>query len=656
VPILALLIALAAGVSWFWARQSRIHWAREVALPEAARLIEADKPAEAFDLLRDAGRRIPGDPRLQELLRACATTANLVTEPPDARVAWKRYNAPEAPWQPLAQAQLVPRAYLRFQISRDGYETQERAAFPSAPLAVNLYRVPAAAGMVYIPPGTFAMRPAAPPLKFGGYWLDRYEVTNREYKDFVDQGGYRERKYWTQEFVDAGKRLSWEEATARFRDATGRPGPATWELGAFPEGQDQYPVTGISWHEAAAYAQYAGKSLPTVYHWRRACPDGDFLVASLSNYGGKGAEKAGSRPGLTAWGNYDMAGNVKEWCWNNTGELRYLLGGAWNEPVYSFAEPDAQPAFARPANAGFRCAKYESPVPQPLLAEFRWVERDYAKEEPAGAEVYKAYSDLYAYDRSELAPVVEAVDEASKYWRREKVTFNAAYGNERVVALLFLPRGAKPPYQTVVYFPGAGDFLQRRKSDTIEPGQVEFVVRSGRALVYPVYRGTYERGGMYKTRLSPDSVAWRDLILSCYKDLGRSLDYLETRPDIDRSRIGYFGHSAGAVWGPLFLAVDGRFRAAVLEIGGLTFEKYRPEVDPLHFAPRVKTPVLMLNGRYDFAYPLHLCQEPLYRLLGTPAAGKKHVTFDSAHWVPRNGMIRETLDWLDRYLGPVDGH
>ena len=56
----------------------------------------------------------------------------------------------------------------------------------------------------------------------------------------------------------------------QFRDATGRPGPSSWELGRYPDGQSEYPVGGISWYEADAYMSFAGKRLPTVYHWYRA--------------------------------------------------------------------------------------------------------------------------------------------------------------------------------------------------------------------------------------------------------------------------------------------------------------------------------------------------------------------------------------------------
>jgi eukaryotic-like serine/threonine-protein kinase len=76
-------------------------------------------------------------------------------------------------------------------------------------------------------------------------------------------------------------------------------------------------------------------------------------------------------------------------------------------------------------------------------------------------------------------------------------------------------------------------------------------------------------------------------------------------------------------------------------------------VDGLNFAPRVRAPVLLVNGRYDFTAPFETNQVPLFRLLGSPEKDKKHVVFDSGHVPPWPDVVRETLDWLDRYLGPV---
>ena len=77
-------------------------------------------------------------------------------------------------------------------------------------------------------------------------------------------------------------------------------------------------------------------------------------------------------------------------------------------------------------------------------------------------------------------------------------------------------------------------------------------------------------------------------------------------------------------------------------------------MDPFNFTPRVKMPVLMVNGRYDFFFPKETTQDPMFRMLGTPEKDKRHVVFESGHVPPADMLIKEVLDWLDRYLGPVN--
>jgi eukaryotic-like serine/threonine-protein kinase len=147
---------------------------------------------------------------------------------------------------------------------------------------------------------------------------------------------------------------------------------------------------------------------------------------------------------------------------------------------------------------------------------------------------------------------------------------------------------------------------------------------------------------------------YRDTIIDAYKDLGRSIDYLETRSDIDRERLAYYGISWGAELGSVMIAMEKRFKAAVLVAGGFDPDaKEPPEINEVNFAPRVKIPVLMINGRYDFDTPLATCQEPLFHLLGTVPQNKRHLLFDSGHAPPLTPWFRETLNWMDRYLGPV---
>lgn len=142
-------------------------------------------------------------------------------------------------------------------------------------------------------------------------------------------------------------------------------------------------------------------------------------------------------------------------------------------------------------------------------------------------------------------------------------------------------------------------------------------------------------------------------MITWYRDLARTMDYLETRADIDQDRIAYFGVSWGASLGPIILALEPRFRAAVLCWGGFYSRKFLPETDAFQFAPRVKLPLVMTNGRGDNIFPVETSQDPMYRWLGTPAARKRRVLVEGGHSIPKTTVAKETLDWLDTYLGPV---
>jgi cephalosporin-C deacetylase-like acetyl esterase len=141
------------------------------------------------------------------------------------------------------------------------------------------------------------------------------------------------------------------------------------------------------------------------------------------------------------------------------------------------------------------------------------------------------------------------------------------------------------------------------------------------------------------------------------KDLSRSIDYLETQSDIDIEKLAFFGQSVGGDLGPIILALEKRLKAGILTGSGfLPIEIIRdvPEADQINFAPRVTVPVLMLNGRYDTLKPVMSAQIPMFRLLGTPNEHKRHILYETGHFNPMNEQIRDSLSWLDRYLGPVN--
>ncbi len=658
VPLAVLLAALVAFVVLTTRRISRERWARQEALPELTRLADEGEFVAAFRLAQQIRPELPEDPLAEKLWNDVSLPVRLTTDPEGAEVAFKPYAEPDEAWEPLGISPLegtrVPVGSLRWRLVKEGYEPREVTFFSLDLETFSL--VPegeSPEGMIPVPGGHYVYR-ATRTVELPDYWLDRSEVTNRDFQRFVDGGGYDRPEYWTEPFVKEGRTLSFEEAMAGLRDTTGRPGPSTWELGSYPEGQPDVPVGGVSWYEAAAYAEFAGRSLPTFHHWFRASGARSIFsdILGFSNFGGEGPSPVGSHEGISPWGHSDMAGNVREWVWNASGTRRHTLGGAWNDPTYLFTGPDALDPFDRSPTLGFRCALYPTPPPDDAFTPIETVFRDYSKETPVDDEIFEVYRRLHSYDRGPLEARVESVDDSDERWRVENVSYAAAYGGERIPARLLLPRGVSPPYQAVLYFPsGAALGLRSSEERFGESGHYGFLVRGGRAVLAPVFKETYERRSPPGP---PGESFWRDVVIQWSKDVARSLDYLEERPDIDRDRLAFHGLSMGADVGPLAAAVDARFRAVVLVAGGLSTEEEPPEVDAFHFAPRVTAPVLMINGRHDFASPLEASQKPLFRALGTPDDLKRHYIFEGGHVPPRwQEVARETLDWLDRQLGPV---
>jgi formylglycine-generating enzyme required for sulfatase activity/dienelactone hydrolase/tRNA A-37 threonylcarbamoyl transferase component Bud32 len=670
-----ILLGVAAVFAWrAFDRTTRARWAREQALPEIIRLTGEEKFLAAFDLALEAERYIAGDPTLASQWSLIARPLSVTTTPPGAEVYFRDPMGLDPAWRSLGPSPLelerFPRGFFCWRAESQGATPAHDVGPPilgpptTAPIVLSFALDPVEGtppGMVRVPSGGSPFSifipglDHLPPVELPDFWMDGHEVTNRQFKQFVDAGGYRIRDYWRHDFVEEGRPLAWESAMSRFHDSTGRPGPAGWELGAYPAGQDDLPVTGVSWYEAGAYSTYAGKALPTIFHWSRVADQRTSgSIVPLSNFGGTGPRRVLESRAMNRHGAFDMAGNVKEWVLNAAGDdKRYILGGAWNEPGYMFTDADARSPFAREGNFGFRCVKLspDTRLPSNVTAAVLFPSRDFGAEKPVGDDLFAAYRSLYRYDRTDLQPVLESVDDGSPDWRRERVTFSAAYGDERLVGYLFLPKRSRPPFQTIVYFPGSGS-LNQRSSEQLESARVEHVVRSGRAVFFPIYKSTYERGDSIKSDYPDRTIVWRDHTIMWSRDLGRSIDYLETRPEIDREKIGYYGFSWGAAMGALLPALEPRLKLAFLIVGGFYLQAALPEADAINFAPRIKIPTLMLNGRYDFFYPIGASQEPMFRLIGTPDEHKRRVVYETGHSIPRNELIKETIDWLDRYFGP----
>jgi iron(II)-dependent oxidoreductase len=215
------------------------------------------------------------------------------------------------------------------------------------------------------------------------FFLDRYPVTNDEFRRFVEAGGYQQTTLWDESILPA---------LLHFVDSTGQPGPAFWKDGRCEPGRENHPVVGISWFEAAAYARWSGKRLPTNAEWvkagcwpvkldsttriQRRYPWGDSMDYTRANLWGSG--RADTAPvdefaeGVSVGGVFQLIGNVWEWTRSEFGPteladghlitevpMKSIRGGAFdtyfeNQATCQFQSGEA--AVARKHNIGFRCA------------------------------------------------------------------------------------------------------------------------------------------------------------------------------------------------------------------------------------------------------------------------------------------------------------
>jgi cephalosporin-C deacetylase-like acetyl esterase len=660
IAIAAAVLAVILSAAGFWYRQSsRRAWVLEQAMPEASRLIDANRTTDALRLIQEAERYLPSDAGLISLATKATRTATIHSTPPGATVEVQDYASPDSSWLRLGVTPLervrVPAGFLRWHVARSGVGESTTAPLSAETMTFDLAAAARApAGMVPVDGGTWldilAFLGLVGPFELPAYDIDRFEVTNRRYQAFVDAGGYSKREYWTEPFVDGARTIEWSDAMARFRDATERQGPATWTGGRFPEGADDMPVTGVSWYEALAYTRFADRSLPVMAQIFKAEPAAaDQYVLPISNLSGTLA-KAGQFRGLGPYGTFDLIGNAREWTWNGDGaRLKYALGR-----LPESYGPEALSPFDRSPLNGFRCVKNASPVPEPARAPLPLLHRDFSRVRPATDDVFRIYRNMFAYDRTPLDASVDGATVSTEDWTEEKVTFRTAYNSERMAAYLFLPKRARPPFQTIVFFPSARVNFLSSSADLGDMSFIDYVIQSGRAVLYPVYEGLYERRG--STPIIPGSTLERQRVINWSKDLGRSIDYLDTRAEIDHDRIGYLGVSQGAAYGVILAALDDRLKTNVFLDGGyFQFEHPIAGIDQVDFAARLRSPVLMVNGRYDATFPYESAQRPMFEAIATPPAAKKHVVFDTPHDVRqrRQDLVREVLSWLDTHLGRV---
>jgi formylglycine-generating enzyme required for sulfatase activity len=687
--VLALAVVATGASLWRGTRRAQAL----ASLQRIERLSAEGSWLAAYELAERAERRLPGDTTLTRLLAAVADRITVESDPPGAEV-WMRRIAGDgalAPDSTLVGSTpvrdlRVARADYRLTLRKPGYAPAERiasSAFNRAeasmgvPVGVTI-RVPllesgrAPDGMLHIPGSEYTLvgreAPSGATVTLADFYIDAFEVTNEQFREFVVAGGYDDARWWRHPFVLDGRELSRPEAMGLLVDRTGLPGPRGWIGQEFPPGEGRLPVTGVTWYEAAAYAAFAGKRLPTIFEWEKAARDGRHThfeqivlpwgladpargIARRANFGGRGPTPVDGHPtGISPWGAYDMAGNVEEWIANPAGDERFITGGAWDDPMYVFSNYAPVSAFHASPSLGFRCARdvegatgeqggFDLPLDQ-RTPEYH----------PVDDATFRTFLRHYTYDRGPLEPeLVERV--VTPDWTREAIGIRGPW-NDRTLLYLYLPlRGARP-FQTILFVPGSNVF----NASTV-PEETERIVgphvKAGRAVLAVVLKGM--RGRPWdpgRAAPTPSSVQFRQELVLHATELRRALDYLETRPELDPTRLAYASLSLGAGSRLPFAAVDPRFRSVVLIGGGIDerMQPTLPEANSVNFAPRIAAPTLLVNGRYDEEHSWYRRALPLWRLLREP---KRLALLEGGHLPAAEERVPLINGWLDETLGPV---
>jgi serine/threonine-protein kinase len=371
--LIAVALMLAAVAGAYGMMRSRARSTFLLARTKPA--VDSARYDEVFAVLDSAGARLD-DRGLSELASKVGGRLAIASDPTGAEVTLTRVQPlasleKRRPVQlgrtPIGSSVVVAGEYL-IHVARPGSEPLDLLADVPLGKELSVRRAlnsdSTRTGMSLVDSGL-----AATGHTTSSFLIDRHEVTNAQFQRFVSAGGYRDARFWPDTMTVGGRRVPRELAMQKFIDKTGLPAPRQWSGAAFPEGKGAHPVAGLSWYEAAAFALWAGKQLPTQDQWwRAALADGhdpfpwgrDGATVDLrANFGLVGTKPVGSYPaGVSAYGCYDMAGNVREWLADKApGIDKYLVaGGSWQDPSYMFELAHSEhfdPSFASDA-IGFR--------------------------------------------------------------------------------------------------------------------------------------------------------------------------------------------------------------------------------------------------------------------------------------------------------------
>ena len=493
-------------------------------------------------------------------------------------------------------------------------------------------------------------------IKLFPFSLSTNEVSNKDYQEFVDEGGYENPKYWDFPFEIGNKIYDFNSSVKLFTDKYGKLGPANWSYGKFPSGLENHPVTGISWFEARAYARYKNLTLPNVFQWTYASgiPENfmtiDQSVINESNYDSSQLREVSNNEGSYNELN-NIGGNVKEWALNPNGyekEKYSIMGGAYNESPYTFNNYYSSSPFDRAIGNGFRLSKnlvnYQSDLDNIIIPDFK---RDFNELEDVSDEVFEVYKSQFDYGNKPLNSITTNIEDFNEGYTAQKFELETTYdSDEKLTGYIVFSNKFKDKYSPVIIYPNAGSIGTNNDSGFPNLG-FKYLLDEGYAIIQPMYFNTFNREKILNTFWASESEDYKEAIIKIGQDYKRTLDYIESRNDFDFSKMSYFGYSWGSTTSNYLLAIDDRIKAAVICVGGLMLQKSKKEVEAHYYVRRIKTPILHIVGKEDGIFGYEENYKPWKKLIGTSEDELKLIELDNVgHGLPWDTIIKHHSNWI----------
>ena len=492
--------------------------------------------------------------------------------------------------------------------------------------------------------------------------ISKFEVSNKEYQEFLDIGGYTNPKFWDFPIIIGGRSFDFKSTVKLFVGKYGKPGPANWSYGKYPSGLDNMPVTGISWFEAKAYAKYKNLDIPNVFQWLYASGTGfsgiyDSKVIDNSNFNSNQMREVTDARG-SANGINNIAGNVKEWLHNPFGDKKIeysILGGSYQEPSYYVKNYASLPPLDRSIGNGIRLVKNftenQNNLNRTLVVPDFY--RDITSEPDVSDDVFEVFKSQFDYKKTELNVSTQIANDFKSGYTLETFNLDTTYDSkEKLFGYIIYSNSYKDKYSPVIIVPSARGIVNKTVNELPDRllSEFKYLIDEGYAIFHPIYFNTFSRERVIDTWLPNEGDEYKEMIVKWGQDYKRSIDYLQTRKDFKFQNLSYYGYSLGSRYANIFLGIDNRVKSAFIVVGGLRMQKSKKEIDEHYYLRRVKTPIFHIVGKLDATLGYEDVYLPWKKLVGTDRKDLKTLELDGfGHGIPKDTIVKYHKSWIEKY-------